>query len=91
MLGNGRGHRVYKYLVFIKKCFSKCCSTTHSLTSGIVLKSSSLLQPVLSLEYIDVVRYSKNSAKWKDFQEGVPIYKRGDKVRRINHKGFMLR
>lgn len=91
MLGNGRGHRVYKYLVFIKKCFSKCCSTAHSLTSGIVLKSSSLLQPVLSLEYIDVVRYSKNSAKWKDFQEGVAMYKRGDKVRRINHKGFMLR
>lgn len=91
MLGNSRGHHVYKYLLFIKRYFSKRCSTAHSLTSGILLKISSLLQPMFSLEYCRCCKIQQEFSKVERFPEGMPIYKRGEEVRRIKHKSSRLR
>lgn len=75
-------------IVFISICsLLKGASADVALHTARLQGSCSKAVPCCNLcshlSAVDAVRYSATSAKWKDFQEGMPIRERGQKGRRI--------
>lgn len=58
---------------------------------GSFSKTVPCYKPCSLLCTTDVLIYIQNSAKWRHFQERIPIYKRGEKVRTTKHKCLRLR